>query len=149
MTCAQLALPQFQAFTTAIGVAGGVLTVPYSITYDELSYAIDDTIPVANLQSFNGDFVSPYVTNASVAAIDSISLDPVTNAAEIANLPTTSATLGGVYPFLTLGYLILDTNFNQSSCELQREVLKVVPLSPPPLDPSRLTTNPRSSSAGR
>ena len=133
-------------------MAGGVLSRKWSIAYNELSYAIDDDISVASLQSYDGDFVSPYVTNASVATINDITLNVTTNAAEIANLP--SVTSSGSYPFLTLGYLILDVDFNSSSsCEEQREILKVQALTISSLIMGRRTltalASPRSSSAGR
>ena len=58
----------------------------WSIGYDEISCAIDESIPVASLQSANDDFVSPFTTDASKTAIANLVLNTTTNAAEIANL---------------------------------------------------------------
>lgn len=72
------------------------------------------------MQGRDGDFVSPYDTTGTSAAISRLVFDNVTNTANAANLPGAN-----VYPFISLCYILLNTSWPASECSKQREVLKV------------------------
>lgn len=50
------------------GVAGTVQQTPYSIGYVELAYAVQNSLPFAQLQNAAGNYVLPSVASATAAA---------------------------------------------------------------------------------
>ena len=117
----QTNLPNFQRKQGSTGVSGEVQTTSFSIGYAALAFAIADSVPVALVENRRGQFVSPYSLDASENAADTLSLDPVTNAADI-----TDADASGIYPMLGLTYLLLNVDNNTfTDCSRLRETLKV------------------------
>jgi phosphate transport system substrate-binding protein len=84
------------------GVAGAVKQTPGAVGYVELTYAIDERLPVADVQNSVGQFVSPTPTTVAIAADD---MAPAS--AGDFSLSLLHTTGRGAYPISSYTYLIV------------------------------------------
>lgn len=99
----------FQGANTSAGVAVLAAKVAYSITYDEVNYAVLNGLGTADIINANGDTVSP-----SDAAVAALVADATIDAAGVVTLNYTSKT-PGVYPFSVVTYALALTNYGDAT----------------------------------
>jgi len=100
---------RFQGANTSAGVAVLAAKVAYSITYDEVNYAVLNGLGTADIINANGDVVSP-----SDAAVAALVADATIDAAGVVTLDYTSKT-PGVYPFSVVTYALALTNYGDAT----------------------------------
>lgn len=99
----------FQGANTSAGVAVLAAKVAYSITYDEVNYAVLNGLGTADIINANGDTVSP-----SDAAVAALVADATIDAAGVVTLNYTSKT-PGIYPFSVVTYALALTNYGDAT----------------------------------
>ena len=99
---------RFQAANTSAGVAVLAAKVAYSITYDEVNYAVLNGLGVADIINANGDVVSP-----SDAAVAAMVADATIDAAGVVTMDYASKT-PGVYPFSVVTYALALTDYKNA-----------------------------------
>lgn len=100
---------RFQGANTSAGVAVLAAKVAYSITYDEVNYAVLNGLGTADIINANGDVVSP-----SDAAVAALVADATIDAAGVVTLDYTSKA-AGVYPFSVVTYALALTNYGDAT----------------------------------
>lgn len=100
---------RFQAANTSAGVAVLAARVNYSITYDEVNYAVLNNLGIADIINSNGDTVSP-----SDAAVGALVADAKIAANGVVTLDYTSKT-PGVYPFSVVTYALALTDYKNAT----------------------------------
>jgi len=99
---------RFQAANTSAGVATLAAKKAYSITYDEVNYAVLNGLGVADIINANGDTVSP-----SDAAVAALVADATIDAAGVVTMDYASKT-PGVYPFSVVTYALALTDYKNA-----------------------------------
>jgi len=95
----------FQGANTSAGVAQLAAKTMYSITYDEINYAVLNDLGTADIINANGDVVAP-----SDAAVGALVADAAIAANGVVTLDYTSKT-AGVYPFSVVTYALALTDY--------------------------------------
>jgi len=85
------------------GVAGQVSQIPGAIGYVELAYAIQNNLPYAQMQNASGNFITPSVDSAKLAA-DGVTL-PDDMKVMITNSPNANA-----YPIVGFTWILAYVN---------------------------------------
>jgi len=99
---------RFQAANTSAGVATLAAKKAYSITYDEVNYAVLNGLGVADIINANGDTVSP-----SDAAVAALVADATIDAAGVVTMDYASKA-PGVYPFSVVTYALALTDYKNA-----------------------------------
>ena len=99
---------RFQGANTSAGVAVLAAKVAYSITYDEVNYAVLNGLGTADIINANGDVVSP-----SDAAVAALVADATIDASGVVTMDYASKTKG-VYPFSVVTYALALTDYKDA-----------------------------------
>ena len=110
---------RFQGANTSAGVAVLAAKIQYSITYDEVNYAVLNGLGTADIINANGDVVSP-----SDAAVAALVADATIDAAGVVTLDYTSKT-PGVYPFSVVTYALALTDYkNEAKAKAVKDAIE-------------------------
>lgn len=98
-----------------------VQTLPFSIGYAALRYAISDSVPVALVENQQGEWISPYNSDATRNALANVDqlLNKTLNTYDLIDFNGT-----GAYPISSFTYLLLNNGDNYTDATVRREVLK-------------------------